>query len=374
MSGLFSVVGTPSPKLYAVLNIVKALVQATIGEPVVVVANSLEVLRKKFPDQRTRKNRPVVLLADYPRPDLLAALADLKAPFLVCIDDFAAVALFSVVSRGFGAVQAARFATMGLVNLEPIVVAPPPFSLFIGDPGVETLAGLVARLGEFYKAPMRADTLAKVLTSLGFAKRGGAVLRAYIDGKVVAGGNTAEKARASLEGRGPLENELIDSLAPQYDAIFERRPLERLEWPVYALLRPDYPSRLTIGPIDLTGPARFIYFGPYFALPPGAWRADISLEVQDCYSDNQIAIDVCAAVKALSIVRTKLPAKGVYGCQILFEIDDPSKPVEIRLQLLTGAIEGVLQLRAVALHRLSSLDDPEAGAPVERALFPAEAR
>ncbi len=70
MSGLFSVVGAPSPKLYAVLNIVRGLVQVTIGEPVVVVANSLEALRKKFADGPTRKNRAVVLVSDYPQPDM----------------------------------------------------------------------------------------------------------------------------------------------------------------------------------------------------------------------------------------------------------------------------------------------------------------
>ena len=106
----------------------------------------------------------------------------------------------------------------------------------------------------------------------------------------------------------------------------------------------------------MTGPARHIYFGPYFALPAGAWSADIALEVQDCYSDNQIAVDVFAD-RILSIVRTQLPPSGVYGCQIPFEIKDPSKPVEIRMQLLTGAIEGVIQLHRIAIRRLNSLDE-----------------
>ena len=48
-------------------------------------------------------------------------------------------------------------------------------------------------------------------------------------------------------------------MARQYDGVAQGRRLERLEWPVYALLRPEFPDRLTIGPIDLTGPARFIF-------------------------------------------------------------------------------------------------------------------
>ena len=201
---------------------------------------------------------------------------------------------------------------------------------------------------------MKEGAEAEVLALVGFAGRRGTSLGAYIDGKVPAVDQVAQDARASLESRSPLESELIDFLAPQYDAIVHGRPLESLEWPVYALLRPEFPDRLTIAPIDLTGPARFIYFGPYFALPAGAWRADISLEVRDCYSDNRIAVDVCAAAELLAVVHAKLPARGVYGCQIEFEIEDSSKPVEIRMQLLSGAIEGVIRLHAIALHRLSS--------------------
>lgn len=31
--------------------------------------------------------------------------------------------------------------------------------------------------------------------------------------------------------------------------------------------------------IDLTGPPRFVVFGPYVALPPGRWRAEMSFEL-----------------------------------------------------------------------------------------------
>jgi hypothetical protein len=356
MSHLLSIIGTPSPKLYAFLNIVRALVQVTMGEHVVVVANSMEALREQFPDRSTLNNKPVILASDFPQPDILATFYDLPAPVAICIDDFATVALFSVVSRGFGGVDAARFATMGLVNVESTVVAPPPLSLFVGDPKAETLAGLLGKLVAFYRLPVDNDFVDRVLQYLGFSDRPEATLGEYTASHVAAPDKTAKDGRAALEKRSPLDSELIDFLARQYDVVADGRRLTKLEWPVYTLLRPEFPDRMTTGPIDLTGPARYVYFGPYFALPAGAWSADISLEVQDCYSDNDIAVDVCAA-KVLSMVRAKLPPKGVYGFQMQFEIEDPSKPVEIRMQLLTGAIEGIIQLRKIVLHRLASLDE-----------------
>ena len=37
------------------------------------------------------------------------------------------------------------------------------------------------------------------------------------------------------------------------------------------------------------------------------------------------------ARKVVAVVRAKLPRRGVYGCQIRFQIEDPTQPVEIRL-------------------------------------------
>lgn len=251
---------------------------------------------------------------------------------------------------------------MGMVNLEPTMASPPASSLFVGDPKSETLAGLVKKLAALYQLPMKDDALGKTLKSIGFDGQGETALSVYIDRKVASAAKIDGDGRAALEKRSPLESELIDFLAAQYDCVAEGRALERLEWPVYSLLQPSFPDQMTIGPIDLTGPARHIYFGPYFALPVGIWNVDITLEVQDCLSDNEIAVDVFAT-EPLSIVRAKLPPRGVYGCQIRFEIDDLSKPVEIRMQLLTGAIEGLIQLRQIKLHRLKSLDAPDEAAP-----------
>ena len=361
MSWLLSLVGTPSPKLHATLNILRALVQVTFGEHVVIVVNSIEALREQFPDKATRNEKPVIVMSDYPKPELLAAFYNLNAPVAICIDDFTTIALFSVVSRGFGGVEAARFATMGLVNVEPTTVSPPATSLFVGDPKVETLDGLIGKLAALYQLPMTGNSLDGVLKFAGFAGQGDTALSVYIDRTVASAATINRDGRATLEKRSPLENELIDFLAAQYDCVAHGQGLERLEWPVFSLLQPSFPDQMTIGPIDLTGPARYIYFGPYFALPIGAWNVDITLEVQDCLSDNEIAIDVFAT-EPLSIVRTKLPARGVYGCQIRFEIEDSSKPVEIRMQLLTGAIEGLLQLRQIKLRRLESLDAPDEAA------------
>lgn len=353
MSRLISIVGTPSPTLYATMNVVRALTQITIGDHVVVAANSRDVLRKEFPSAAARKGRPAVLFSDYPEPQMLATLYSVNAPLAICVDDFATVSHYSVVSRGIGGADAARFAMMGLVNINRAMVSPPPLSVIVNDPR-RTLAKLIGDLAALYHLPMEEDSLAKFLTFIGQGGQVGITLGEYAAKTV----GLADNAREILERRSPLENELIDFLAAQYDPIVRGRSLEKLEWPVYSLLRPEFPDRLTIGPIDLTGPARFIYYGPYFALPAGAWSAEISLEVRDCLSDNWVAIDVFAG-KSLAIVKTKLPPRGAYGCRIRFLIEDQSQPIDIRIKLLTGAIEGVIRMHSIKLHRVSTSHEAE---------------
>jgi hypothetical protein len=237
---------------------------------------------------------------------------------------------------------------MGLVNIEPLISAPPNSSMIVDVPTVR-LGDLVSRLARVYGLSVDDGPRQAILSALGQNAGEDETLKSYAARTLLGLG----AARAILDSRSPLEAELLDLLAPQYQPIVLGRKLEKLEWPPFALLRPDFPDRLTVGPIELTGPARFIYYGPYFALPRGRWRADLVLEVSDCFSDNQIAIDVVSG-SVLAAVKARLPVQGVYGCELAFDILAPSNPIEIRMQLLTGAIEGMLMLRSIRLNRLES--------------------
>ena len=348
MSRLFLLVGTPSPVFYTTLQVLKALATAAIGEHDVVCANTMAELGDRLSGLSLPRERCVILYSDYPQPDVLPAFTAVDAPLVICADDFLTVAHYSVVWREYGGVDAARFASMGLVNIEPLISAPPNSSMIVDDPTVH-VGELVSRLARVYGLAVDDATRQAILSALGQIAGEDETLKAYA-ARTLPG---PDAARAILNGRSPLDAELLDLLAPHYGPIAQGRKLEKLEWPPFALLRPEFPDRLTVGPIDLTGPARFIYYGPYFALPRGRWHADLVLEVSDCLSDNQIAIDVVSG-GVLVAVKAKLPAQGVYGCELTFDIHVPSNPIEIRLQLLTGAIEGMLMLRSIRLSRVAS--------------------
>ena len=165
MTRLISVLGTPSPLFYATANAVRALTDATLGQHVVVNANSLAALRAKFPTPSARDSKPVVILSDYPQPDLLATLVGADAPMAVCADDFTTIAHLSVVSREFYGAAAARFASMALVNIEPIITAPPPYTAVVNDPR-KKLTEVLADLADLYGLRLEAEKLETVLRAL----------------------------------------------------------------------------------------------------------------------------------------------------------------------------------------------------------------
>src|SRR5208337_770690 len=102
----------------------------------------------------------------YPEADVLPAYTEIKTPLVICADDFLAIAHYSVVSRDYGGVDAARFASMGLVNIEPVITAPPPSSLVVNDPAVR-LNELIATLAQLYRLPLDAAATRAVLADLG---------------------------------------------------------------------------------------------------------------------------------------------------------------------------------------------------------------
>ena len=79
-------------------------------------------------------------------------LVGVDAPVAIRADDFVTLAHYSVIWREYGCSGAARFASMGLVNIEPLITAPPQKSLIINDGEVQ-LVELVSKLAELYGVP-----------------------------------------------------------------------------------------------------------------------------------------------------------------------------------------------------------------------------
>jgi hypothetical protein len=102
--------------------------------------------------------------------------------------------------------------------------------------------------------------------------------------------------------------------------------------------------------IEMTGPARCLYYGPYISLPVGQWEGDVYLGLSDDISETSLRVDACTPdIEAVVLSRVK--AGGVYRVPIRFSVRDARRHVEIRVFIDRGEIDGILVFKQVTLRR-----------------------
>jgi hypothetical protein len=120
-------------------------------------------------------------------------------------------------------------------------------------------------------------------------------------------------------------------------------------WPLACFYAGDYLSEQASPFIEVVGKARIIYYGPYFYLPRGRWRADVQLIVSATMRDKKLAVDVYAE-GALARHEFKPVQGGLLRVSLQFSVERADQRIEVRVELLEGTIEGHLGLNQVLLH------------------------
>lgn len=98
--------------------------------------------------------------------------------------------------------------------------------------------------------------------------------------------------------------------------------------------------------VDVAGPARPLYFGPFFHFPAGAWRVELELWFSDEVRDASFAAELFTGV-LLSRARMRPGRGGWFRAEFPVQIDHPETPIELRFWVERGAIEGRMGLRQV---------------------------
>jgi hypothetical protein len=106
--------------------------------------------------------------------------------------------------------------------------------------------------------------------------------------------------------------------------------------------------------IDVTGRARFLVFGPYLALEPGAWRAKVSLELCAEAVQRPIAVQFGAEPDYTSV---DLPrgAEGLHEVEIEHQMKSGDL-AQIRVWLKRAAFHGELRFNGAEIYRIGHID------------------
>jgi hypothetical protein len=94
------------------------------------------------------------------------------------------------------------------------------------------------------------------------------------------------------------------------------------------------------GPVDVTGRARFLIFGPYINLPPGPWSVTAVIGFSAETAGLSFVIEIAAGTQ-LSYARVQPTGEQVIETDVQFTIDDSAtQAVEVRLVSERAAFDG----------------------------------
>jgi len=152
------------------------------------------------------------------------------------------------------------------------------------------------------------------------------------------------------DGKMPLPSEVVAELDTARAAFegLRRAAVDRARRPVHwsraAFFDGDNQGKRPDLTNDLTGPARIVYYGPYFSLPRGRWRAEMEIGLSEHTEELPILFEIVVEKSILCAVRAIAPGPGLFAADFEFENTDPNGRVEARVVILEGCIEGRISL------------------------------
>ncbi len=344
---LVSVLGTPTPYGYWGFSLVGHVLDVAYGAHMHIHCLDLEGLRAGW---NAAKDKPVVVTSDRPDTALSLLLTTSRFPVLAFFDDPRDALANAVVFDKLALPDAVRFCSQYFSCLAGCTGSD-HVQMFGGDGKrarvLDLISAVAAGMGVRLEAAEIAEAARRAAAEQGLGAEATVeeIMRQRLNGQTLA-----ELALRRFEG---AERALVDWFDAHYGPILTGAECDHLEWPL-DLFSVERKGDADAKSVELIGSARHIVWGPYLHLPVGEWRARVQFETIDNLSGNEIEGDICTQHKQVVRVNAKLPPHGYYEFALDFGIVDPNSPIEIRVRLLKGAIEGRFGLRRVTISPIAA--------------------
>ena len=114
--------------------------------------------------------------------------------------------------------------------------------------------------------------------------------------------------------------------------------------------------------MDISGPARCLYYGPYLHLPEGLWEGRFYFGLSPGAIDTHLRIEVYTDQLQVSYLAHARDG-GVFVMPIELDITDSRQPIQLRLFIDRGEIEGKIGLAYAILKPARGMVSNERAAP-----------
>ena len=356
--------GTPSPLTYWTVHAIRIAAQVLYPNYSFIQAVRLDDLDSYRNLIEDRAHENVVLFSDCPDSKICDLIGSIGTPVLFVADEPEDILSFVVTSRDMRIEYALRFLSQSISALS-VLFAGENFREIRNHHYSGSVRDYIRSIINFFNFTFTEEQLEQIFFQL-FAN--------YEPGADTRVGDQIMRhfAQARWPHRYDVLNaearDLADRVGAQYGSILRNERYEQIVWPREVFSDWDRPGQFVRGPQAMLGPARFLICGPYLHLPRGLWDARVEIEVDNNLSGNEIRSDVLCGVEVVTGITARLPNRGVFAFDMTFRVSEPLLPVEIRIEMLRGAVEGCFMFRGAKLKRVGS-GMPE-GRAVEEIVVP----
>ena len=102
--------------------------------------------------------------------------------------------------------------------------------------------------------------------------------------------------------------------------------------------------------VDLTGPARTLYHGPFLHLPAGTYEAEFIVALNSRAKEKFFRVDAYSGKNCLARARLEFPESGGFTGRLKFKVTNIIPEIQIQFIAERGAIGGEFSLLQVVLH------------------------
>lgn len=284
--------------------------------------STLNVLKDSW---QKRASNHVVMFLDRPDADLANMLSRVPLPVVFLAEDPVESARFLMQKHKLAAVEAVRLAASSYASIQRVVCS--ASNLLRLSPEQCRNKAVAARQLQAFLAQDEDDDG---------------------DQPVVTGGNIAPLVLPAPADNSLALDLLSEALLP-FRSVVELQPARNMVFPLGMFMTTDVLGELYRGDdITLVGPARILLYGPYLHLPAGRWRIQARFEVTENLSGNVIKFEALCGHDVVAHALGPLPPGGTYVVKIEGDFPEPREPVQLRIGIQEGAIEGRFKLLDVS--------------------------
>ncbi|WP_090705897.1 MULTISPECIES: hypothetical protein [unclassified Beijerinckia] len=323
--------------------------QSTFDSFDAVGANDTSELRKAW--RPLDDKNALIVYSNNLQNDLAQLLLGARLPILLCIDDFSYLMNNAMADGITTTMEGAQRATIWYAQLAAIATSGQAFCIN-SKAYTEEAIDIAKKVMDYFQIKYTEEALSEIRKNINGDSDLNITFQEFIKREFghAFDPNLYRTSGYTFDGVGV--DSIINELATSYAVLADGKPVEKVYWHRLLFRYGDVPDKYLHGSVALVGPARMLFFGPYLHLPLGQWVAEIEFEVAECGADT-IAMADAYDDGILNAVSMRFPRQGIYSFTIEFEVTDPLKAIQIRLQMLKGAIEGEFLLHGIEVKRQS---------------------